>query len=62
MTRRAQLRLFDITGRHVVTLNEGYLPAGNHEVRWNPDGLAMGTYIVTLDAGGERRTAKLVVR
>jgi uncharacterized protein (DUF1501 family) len=58
----ARLRVFDVAGRQVATLSEGYLPAGLHEVRWNPDGLAMGTYIVTLDAGGERRTGKLVVR
>ncbi|HEX7878748.1 MAG TPA: DUF1501 domain-containing protein [Candidatus Eisenbacteria bacterium] len=58
----ARLRVFDVAGRQVATLSEAYLPAGNHEVRWNPDGLAMGTYVVALDAGGERRTAKLVVR
>ncbi|MDZ4803544.1 MAG: DUF1501 domain-containing protein [Candidatus Eisenbacteria bacterium] len=56
------LRVFDVSGRNVATLKEGYFPAGSHEVRWNPDGLAMGTYLVSLDAAGERRTTKLLVR
>ena len=38
----------DITGRTVATLFEGYQPAGNHQLRWHPEGLAQGIYFIKL--------------
>jgi hypothetical protein len=38
----------DINGRTVATLFEGYQPAGNHQLRWQPEGLAQGIYFIKL--------------
>jgi len=38
----------EITGRTVATLFEGYQPAGNHQLRWHPEGLAQGIYFIKL--------------
>ncbi len=60
------LAVFDSSGRLVRTLAAGALPAGRHAVAW--DGrddagraVASGAFVVRLDAGGERRSAKLVL-
>ncbi len=38
--------VFDMLGRRVATLVESTQPAGYHEVRWDGDGAAVGTYVV----------------
>jgi uncharacterized protein (DUF1501 family) len=58
----ASLSAYDVGGRRVAVLQEGYLPAGPHEVVWNPPSLTSGMYVIVLDAGGLRHTQKLVVR
>jgi hypothetical protein len=49
----AKLEIFDLTGRKITTLENGYLNAGNHGVIWNgrsDDGTALssGTYFYRL--------------
>jgi aminopeptidase N len=50
------LKVYDLLGREVATLVEGKMPAGHHEVVWNPmdnpgRSLASGAYICRLVAG-----------
>jgi len=59
------VRVSDVTGRHVRTLLAGRLPAGSHAARW--DGrddrgaeVAAGVYLVSLRRGAEVRTTRLV--
>jgi len=61
-----ELKLFDVKGRLVRTLTDGYREAGVHEVRWdarNDDGqhVASGTYYARLVAAGESRVRPLVL-
>ena len=53
------LTVYDILGRRVVTLVNGVLPAGRHEVAWTPSGIPAGMYALVLVAGqtSESRTA-----
>jgi hypothetical protein len=60
-----ELELLDVTGRRVLTLASGILPAGPHERTW--DGLdarggrvAAGIYFVRLRAGGRALTERFV--
>jgi hypothetical protein len=63
---RVHAVLYDVSGRRVRTLLDGVLPAGEHRAVW--DGrdahggrAASGIYFLRLQAGNERRTAKLIL-
>jgi hypothetical protein len=58
---RVQLELFDILGRHVRTLVDARASAGEHEFRFDAEGLASGLYFVRLASSGQQRTQKLVL-
>lgn len=46
-----RLAVYDVLGRHVSTLVDGVLPAGEHIVEFNRRGLASGLYLYRLEAG-----------
>ncbi|MBZ0268314.1 T9SS type A sorting domain-containing protein [bacterium] len=61
-----RLDVFDVTGRRVIRLVDGPLPAGSHTARW--DGrdasgsrVASGVYLLRLSAGDEVRTKDMVL-
>lgn len=63
---RVHAVLYDVSGRRVRTLLDADLPAGEHRAVW--DGrdaqgarAASGIYFLRLQAGDERRTAKLIL-
>ena len=43
-----ELRVFDVTGRHVATLVSTTQPAGRYEIQWNAAGRASGVYFFRL--------------
>jgi len=53
--------LFDVTGRRVRRLAQGQHAAGRHQVLVRGDGLASGSYLVSILAGSERRTQKILL-
>ncbi len=53
--------VFDLSGREVRRLQEGFLPAGRHSLTLDAGGLASGAYLLRLDAGGRLRTVRMVV-
>ncbi len=62
----ARLAVYDVAGRHIATLVDGPLVAGEHTASWDgrrDDGtpVASGTYVARLEAGGEERTFKVVL-
>lgn len=57
----ARLRVFDVTGREVATLVDGFLVAGPHEVTFEAGALAPGTYLYTLEADGYVATRRMAV-
>ncbi len=57
----ATLRLFDVTGREVVTLARGDMAAGTHTARFEAGALASGVYVLRLEAAGEIATARIAV-
>jgi hypothetical protein len=56
-----RLVLYDLSGREVITLFEGYKQAGFHSANLNAGDLSSGLYFVRLDAGGFSQTRKLVL-
>ena len=59
--RHVTLRVFDLRGRLVDTLADGILAAGTHALPFRAAALPSGVYLYTLDAGGERRTGRMVL-
>jgi hypothetical protein len=55
------LAVYDVTGRQVATLKNGYMSAGRHMVTFNAAGIPSGVYIVRLEAGGQLMTSKLTL-
>ena len=60
-SRHISLRVFDLRGREVVVLNEGFVEAGSHHVTFDGVGLASGIYFARLDAGPFSQTKKLML-
>lgn len=61
------LKIFDLTGKEVITLFEGKQSAGEHLVDWNGESasgekLKEGIYIYTIEAGNKRFSRKMVLR
>lgn len=55
------VRIFDVTGREVVTLIDEKLAAGVYEKRFDASGLASGVFFCRLQSGNSSMTRKLVL-
>jgi hypothetical protein len=55
------LRLFDVTGKLVATLHQGYGQAGSYAARLNARELARGIYLLKLETEGYHTTQKLIL-
>lgn len=63
---RVRVRLFDAAGRHVRTLADGLLRAGEYTHDWDGTGdggrrLPPGVYLLELESDAERRSRKVVL-
>jgi hypothetical protein len=55
------LRIYDLNGKLVETLLEKEIPAGNHSIQWNAEGLSSGIYFYKLDAGNFSAARKMLL-
>jgi len=55
-----ELRLYDISGRLVQEIDEGWQGAGEHRAVINGEGLASGVYVLKLTAGRDAAVRKVV--
>ena len=58
---KVSLKVYDLTGKEVSVLVNGYLPAGFHTVEFNGSNLASGIYIYKLTADNFSDIKKLVL-
>lgn len=61
-----KLAIYDVSGRHVRTLTDGFVPAGTHTATWNGEDAsgrpaAAGVYFYRLDSPQFRETRKLML-
>ena len=55
------LTVYDITGREVAKLVDGYKVKGLHEVTFDADGLSSGVYFARLEAGEFKQVRKILL-
>jgi hypothetical protein len=58
---RVSLRIYDLLGREVAMLADGFERAGTHSVRFNGTGLASGVYYCRLQAGEVTATRRMIL-
>ena len=56
-----RLAVYDLLGREVDVLDEGYRPAGEHRLRWNAADRSSGIYLYRLQAGAHSDTRRMVL-
>ena len=56
-----QLEIYDVSGKLVNAIAEGFYQSGLHMIEWNASGLASGMYFVNLVKGSEMRTQKIML-
>ncbi|KAA3660913.1 MAG: T9SS C-terminal target domain-containing protein, partial [Calditrichaeota bacterium] len=56
-----KLEIFDVLGRHVITLAEKSLPAGRHEFEWNARDYAAGLYFYRLETDRHVQIRKALI-
>jgi hypothetical protein len=54
------LSVFDLSGRKIVTLAKGAMPASAYEYRWDGTGASAGAYFVRLKVGAETYSLRTV--
>ncbi len=56
-----ELAIYDIAGREVAVLAEGFYPTGTHQAVWDASSMASGVYFARLQVGDEVATTKLLL-
>ncbi len=59
--RNVNVGVYDVAGRRVAELENGYREAGTHQVRWNAGGALPGIYFYQVRAGALRNTGRFVL-
>jgi hypothetical protein len=61
VTSSVKLTVYDLTGREVVTLLDGVIARGRHEVTLDGSGLLSGVYLVALESDNRRMVKRAVL-
>ncbi len=59
--RHVRLSVYDVSGRLIEVLVDGYKTAGDHTVSWNAEGLGSGVYFQLLESGDYSVSGKLIL-
>ena len=56
-----EINVYELSGKHVSTLIDGFRQAGSYSLQFNATGLASGIYIYTMKAGDFTQSAKMLL-
>jgi len=56
-----QIRVYDVLGRNVGILHDGWAEQGEHRIVWDAGGVPSGVYFVRMEAGEFLQTRKVVL-
>jgi len=54
-----EINIYNLLGEKVADLVSGELLSGQHQIKWNPEGLPSGMYLITVKAGNFIKTNRL---
>ena len=55
------VNVFDVNGRLVSTIQNGFMSAGSYEIEWNGNNQPSGMYLIKLQFNNEIRTEKIML-
>ena len=55
------MKVFNLLGQEVATLYDGYQAAGEHTIRWRPDGISSGLYFVKLASNNQSSARRVML-
>jgi Endonuclease I/Putative Ig domain/Secretion system C-terminal sorting domain len=55
------IEVFDLLGKRIMTLEDGFKPAGDFQVSFGAENLASGLYYYVMTSGGARESRKMLV-
>jgi len=58
---KVTLKIFNILGKEITTLQAGRLPAGSYSYEWDASAVASGVYLYRLQAGNYVETRKMIL-
>ena len=58
---RVNIHIYDMTGRLVTTLANGYFNPGHHSVSWNASSHASGMYFIKMQGADYLKTQKIML-
>ena len=56
----AQVSVYDITGRMVESIFDGHLEKGYHKIKWQPQSISGGIYLIKFMMGAQEKTHKII--
>jgi hypothetical protein len=56
------LKIINTVGKEIITLADGFQEAGEHQIKWKPEGLPDGIYLSKLQANGFSETKKILLQ
>ena len=60
-TQFVSLKVYDLLGNELSTLVNDVMSRGDHEVKFNAEGLENGTYFCKFQAGGFTEVIRMVI-
>jgi len=56
-----QIKVYDMGGTHITTLENTFQTAGYHTINWNASSFPSGVYLIRMDSGDFTQTQKVVL-
>ncbi|NOZ74454.1 MAG: T9SS type A sorting domain-containing protein [FCB group bacterium] len=60
-TEKVSLKIYDVSGRHILTIFEDIVDPNNYAIQWDATGLSSGIYFLQLIAGSKVDNQKLIL-
>ena len=58
---KVNIAIYNVNGREVVKLLDGFVPAGSQMITWNAEDVSSGLYFARLNYETESRTMKMLL-
>ena len=55
------IKVFNLMGQEIETINDGFMNAGYHQVSWNAENVPSGVYVVKVVQGDNMTSQKVML-